>query len=57
VVLTTQGEAAYAAATALQIPWVNALAREQSPDEIAGACALLRTLRRRLEHGTPDTVG
>jgi len=57
VVLTTQGEVAYAAATALQVPWVNALAREMSPDEIAGACALLRTLRRRLEHGAPGTDG
>jgi DNA-binding MarR family transcriptional regulator len=52
VVLTPEGEAAYAQATALQIPWINTLTRRLPVAEIAGALALLRSLRLRLENAT-----
>ena len=55
VVLTPRGEAAYAEATALQVPWVNALARKLSAGEIASACALLQTIRLRLQGDAQST--
>lgn len=49
VMLTPMGSQAYDKATALQVPWVNALANGLGPAEIATAARLIKTLRRRLE--------
>ncbi len=49
VVLTKSGQAAYAAAERLQIPWANALAKGLRADDIAAAIALMASLRERLE--------
>ena len=49
VVLTAKGSQAYEKATALQIPWVNALSRDLEASDIAAAMRLVRTLRERLE--------
>lgn len=50
ILLTPQGEAAYAAAKARQNPWAITLAEELSIDEIEAATLLLRRIRQRLEH-------
>jgi DNA-binding MarR family transcriptional regulator len=49
VVLTEKGRKAYQAASDLQIPWVNALAKGLDPKQIAAATQLTEVLRRRLE--------
>lgn len=49
VVLTKSGQAAYAAAERLQIPWANALAKGLRADDIGAAIALMTTVRERLE--------
>jgi DNA-binding MarR family transcriptional regulator len=49
VILTRKGKAAYEAATALQLPWVNALSEGLKAQELAAARDILETLRTRLE--------
>lgn len=49
VVLTAKGRNAYDAASALQIPWVTALARGLGRAEIEAARHVLEALRTRLE--------
>jgi DNA-binding MarR family transcriptional regulator len=49
VVLTDKGVKAYAAATDLQIPWVNALAKGLDPRDVATATNLVGALRQRLD--------
>jgi len=49
VVLTTTGEAAYAAAERRQVPWVNALAKGLRADDIAAALVVMTAVRERLE--------
>lgn len=49
LVLTKKGHAAYAAAERLQIPWVNALAKELRADDINRATELMAMVRERLE--------
>jgi DNA-binding MarR family transcriptional regulator len=49
VTLTAQGRKAYEMASALQVPWVNSLAKALEPEEIAAATRLLESLRGRLE--------
>jgi hypothetical protein len=49
VILTRKGKAAYEAATALQLPWVNTLSEGLKAQELAAARAILETLRTRLE--------
>lgn len=53
VVLTDKGHAAYASAEARQRPWASALAEGVSDSSISAAAETLRTLRQRLEDGTP----
>lgn len=50
VVLTKKGRETFAAADALQIPWVNKLAGGLSVREIEAATRLAQTLRTRLEN-------
>jgi DNA-binding MarR family transcriptional regulator len=55
VVLTQKGRDVYAAATRLQIPWVNSLSRGLEAESIIAASSLLRALRERLEEeNRPD---
>jgi DNA-binding MarR family transcriptional regulator len=49
VMLTRKGRAACATADALQISWVNALAKGLGADEISAATRTAAELRRRLE--------
>lgn len=49
VVMTKRGEAAYAAAERLQVPWVNALAKGLRADDINAALTLITAVRERLE--------
>lgn len=49
VVLTANGAKAYADATELQVPWVNALSDGLDMPDIAAAARLLKALRQRLE--------
>lgn len=48
VVLTKKGHTAYSAATELQVPWVNALAKGLSIADIETALGLTAALRERL---------
>lgn len=52
VVLTKRGEAAFAAASRLQTPWANALAKDLDPARLAAATRLVRLLSDRLEQST-----
>ena len=49
VILTRKGEAAYAAAERLQIPWANDLAKGLRADDVRRATGLMASVRRRLE--------
>jgi DNA-binding MarR family transcriptional regulator len=49
VIITRKGKAAYEAATALQLPWVNTLSEGLKAQELAAARAILEMLRTRLE--------
>jgi DNA-binding MarR family transcriptional regulator len=49
VLLTTRGEAAYAAASRRQRPWASSLAAGLSDKQIEAATVMLRTIRQRLE--------
>jgi DNA-binding MarR family transcriptional regulator len=49
VVLTAKGRTAFAAADRLQTPWVNALAKGISADDIVAAKRTVAALRERLE--------
>jgi DNA-binding MarR family transcriptional regulator len=49
VLLTSEGEAAYAAASERQRPWASGLAEGLKPEEIEAATALLRRIRQRLD--------
>ncbi len=49
VLLTAQGEAAYAAAAKRQKPWARRLGEGLSARQIEATAAILRTLRQRLE--------
>jgi len=49
VLLTEKGRQAYAAASALQVPWANRLAAGVAPARLRAALEVLRTLRTRLE--------
>jgi len=49
VALTNRGEEAFAAASRLQAPWVNALAKGISAEELAKTRGLLSTLCERLD--------
>jgi len=53
VVLTTRGEEAYAAASAKEAPWSNALAEGLSAQDIATARRVIATMARRLEDNAP----
>ena len=52
VALTKHGESAYAAASRLQTPWVNALAKGLDGEELAAASRIVRVLSERLEKST-----
>jgi DNA-binding MarR family transcriptional regulator len=54
VVLTEKGRKAYAAAMALQAPWVNELAEGLEPDDLATCHRVLLALRQKLEGTTSD---
>lgn len=54
VALTAKGRTVYAAADALQIPWVNGLADRLTASEITAATHLAETLRARLEAALKD---
>jgi DNA-binding MarR family transcriptional regulator len=49
VLLTTRGEAAYAATTKRQRPWASSLANGLNVKQIETATATLRTIRQRLD--------
>lgn len=49
VALTRRGQDAFSAATNLQTPWANALAKGISPNEIAAASRTLKALNERLD--------
>ena len=51
VTMTPGGQAAYRAADLRQTPWINALAKDLDPEDLARAIKLLSTLRARLEDG------
>jgi DNA-binding MarR family transcriptional regulator len=52
VALTKRGESAFAAASRLQTPWANALAKGFDHAELAAASRTLRALSGRLEKST-----
>lgn len=52
VALTKHGEKACAAASRLQTPWANALARGLDGEELAAANRILKALSERLEKST-----
>jgi DNA-binding MarR family transcriptional regulator len=54
VLMTEKGNAAFAAAVQLQIPWVNALAENIEADRIVAASTVLELLRNRLEVPGPE---
>jgi DNA-binding MarR family transcriptional regulator len=54
VVLTVKGQEAYAAATAREAPWANALAEGLSAEEIVTARRVVTQLIRHLENGAED---
>jgi len=49
VALTKRGESAYAAASRLQTPWANALAKGLDSEELAAASRIIKALSERLE--------
>ena len=49
VALTRRGQDAFSAATNLQAPWANALAKGITPNELAAASRTLKTLNERLD--------
>jgi len=49
VVLTPKGQKLFDAAIALQVPWVNDLSKDLSPDDIATATVVIEYLKKRLE--------
>ncbi len=49
VVLTPKGQKLFDAAIALQVPWVNDLSKDLSPDDIATATDVIDYLKKRLE--------
>jgi DNA-binding MarR family transcriptional regulator len=49
VVLTRHGQDAFAAATALQVPWANALAKGIASEDLVAAGQALKLLSERLE--------
>ncbi|MBT6314226.1 MAG: MarR family transcriptional regulator [Alphaproteobacteria bacterium] len=49
VVLTPKGQKLFDAAIALQVPWVNDLSKDLSPDDIATATDVIEYLKKRLE--------
>jgi DNA-binding MarR family transcriptional regulator len=49
VALTKRGESAYAAASRLQTPWANALAKGLDGEELAAASRIIKALSERLE--------
>src|SRR5262245_10905778 len=49
VALTRRGQDAFSAATKLQAPWANALAKGIMPNELAAASRTLKTLNERLD--------
>jgi len=49
VALTKRGESAYAAASRLQTPWANALAKGLDGEELAAASRIVKALSERLE--------
>ena len=49
VALTKHGESAYAAASRLQTPWANALAKGLDGEELAAASRIIKALSERLE--------
>jgi DNA-binding MarR family transcriptional regulator len=55
VVLTKHGEAAYAAASRLQTPWANALAKDIDATKLAAATRIIKLLSERLEQSTLQT--
>lgn len=52
VVLTKRGEAAYAAASRLQTPWANALAKGVDAAKLSAATRIIKLLSERLEQST-----
>lgn len=52
VVLTKRGETAYAAASRLQAPWANALARDLDAAKLIAATRMIKLLSERLEQST-----
>ncbi|KRR15106.1 MarR family transcriptional regulator [Bradyrhizobium jicamae] len=49
VALTRRGQDAFSAATSLQAPWANALAKGITPNELAAASRTLKMLNERLD--------
>ncbi|MDI1263453.1 MAG: helix-turn-helix domain-containing protein [bacterium] len=49
VTLTRKGQGAFAVATELQVPWVNALARGIAVNDLAAASRIVRLLGERLD--------
>lgn len=56
VTLTRKGRSIYAAAERRQIPWINALAKGFSRNEIEQAVELLWHIRRRIESSSEDSL-
>ncbi|HEV7264935.1 MAG TPA: MarR family winged helix-turn-helix transcriptional regulator [Falsiroseomonas sp.] len=56
VLLTEGGSAVFAAASARQAPWAEALTAGLEPDAIRTALAVARTLRERLEDPEPEEL-
>ena len=54
VVLTKRGKQAFEAATRLQVPWVNGLAKGVSPRDIATTQRVVAELCERLERGLKE---
>lgn len=54
VVLTIKGSQAYAAAMALQIPWINSLADGIALDDIKAMQRTMASLRQKLDPGTEE---
>lgn len=52
VVLTSKGQKLYAAAMALQVPWVNELSHGLKPKDIATAKSVIDQLKTRLEQAS-----
>ncbi len=57
VVMTARGQKAFAGVTALQVPWVNDLARGVSSRDIEAAMDVLRRVDERLASGAAARTG